>query len=70
MLVLDNTMMGIMQLNPKEILVDGLRKELCRKLATMLNFEFIFVADAKKKGQTVEKQFYNKDEVNAKGIKI
>lgn len=50
MLVLDNTMMGIMQLNPKEILVDGLRKELCRKLATMLNFEFIFVADTKKKG--------------------
>ena len=48
MLVLDKTMMGIIELNPKEILVDGLRKELCRKLATMLNNEFIFNTDPKK----------------------
>jgi WASH complex subunit strumpellin len=48
MLVLDKTMMGIIELNPKEILVDGLRKELCRKLATMLNDEFIFTTDPKK----------------------
>jgi WASH complex subunit strumpellin len=48
MLVLDKTMMGIIELHPKEILVDGLRKELCRKLATMLNDEFIFTTDPKK----------------------
>jgi hypothetical protein len=30
-------MMGIIELDPKEILVDGLRKELCRKLSTMLH---------------------------------
>lgn len=42
MLVLDKTMMGIIELDPKEILVDGLRKELCRKLAEMLHNEFIF----------------------------
>lgn len=48
MLVLDQTMMGIISLDPKEILVDGLRKELCRKLAMMLHNEFVFVVDPKK----------------------
>jgi len=48
MLVLDQTMMGIISLDPKEILVDGLRKELCRKLAEMLHKEFVFVVDPKK----------------------
>jgi len=43
MLVLDKTLMGLIELDPKEILVDGLRKELCRKLAYMLHHEFIFV---------------------------
>lgn len=47
-------MMGIISLDPKEILVDGLRKELCRKLATMLHNEFSFVNDPKKK---VEQKF-------------
>ena len=47
MLVLDRTMMGIIELDPKEILVDGLRKELCRKLATMLHHEFVFVQPKK-----------------------
>lgn len=47
MLVLDRTMMGIIELDPKEILVDGLRKELCRKLATMLHNEFVFTQPKK-----------------------
>lgn len=51
MLVLDQTTMGVIDLDPKEILVDGLRKELCRKLATMLHHEFIFTGGADKKGQ-------------------
>ena len=42
MLVLDKTLMGIIEIDPKEILVDGIRKELGRKLATMLHDGFIF----------------------------
>jgi WASH complex subunit strumpellin len=42
MLVLDKTLMGIIEIDPKEILVDGIRKELGRKLATMLHEGFIF----------------------------
>jgi WASH complex subunit strumpellin len=59
MLVLDRTMMGIIELDPKEILVDGLRKELCRKLSTMLHYEFIFDQPVVKKGQVQEKKFFN-----------
>jgi WASH complex subunit strumpellin len=55
-------MMGVIDLDPKEILVDGLRKELCRKLATMLDQEFIFTNS--------RGAFYDKDEVNAKGMKV
>ena len=40
MLVLDNVLMGVINIEPKEILVDGLRKELCKKMATMLDREF------------------------------
>jgi len=57
--VLDRTMMGIIELDPKEILVDGLRKELCRKLSTMLHYEFIFDQPVVKKGQVQEKKFFN-----------
>lgn len=60
--------MGIIELDPKEILVDGLRKELCRKLATMLHTEFRFSTDGKKENS--ENKYYNKDEVNAKGVKV
>ena len=42
MLVLDKTLMGVIELDPKEILVDGIRKELGKTLATMLHEGFIF----------------------------
>jgi len=52
MLVMDNVMMGVIEISseskygvqPKDILVDGLKKELCKKIATMLHEEFIFTA--------------------------
>ena len=42
MLVLDSVLMGVIEIDPKEILVNGLRKELCKKLADMLHDGFIF----------------------------
>jgi len=42
MLVLDKVLMGVTEIEPKEILIDGLRKELCKKMAKMLHEEFIF----------------------------
>ena len=42
MLVLDNTLMGVIEIEPKAILVDGLRNELCRKLSKMLHEGFVF----------------------------
>jgi len=42
MLVLDKVLMGVIEIDPKEILVDGLRKELSKKLAGMLHEGFIF----------------------------
>ena len=42
MLKLDKTLMGVIELEPKEVLIKGLRKELCRKLAEILHNEFIF----------------------------
>jgi len=47
MLVLDNVLMGVIEIDPKEILVDGLRKELCKTLANMLHREFIFTGNVK-----------------------
>jgi WASH complex subunit strumpellin len=45
MLVLDKVLMGVIEIDPKEILVDGLRKELSKKLAGMLHKGFIFDKD-------------------------
>jgi Hereditary spastic paraplegia protein strumpellin len=42
MLVLDKVLMGVTEIEPKEILIDGLRKELSKKMAVMLHNEFIF----------------------------
>lgn len=42
MLVLDKVLMGVTEIEPKEILIDGLRKELCLKIAQLLHSEFIF----------------------------
>lgn len=33
MLCLDKVLMGVIEIEPKEILIDGLRKELCKTLA-------------------------------------
>jgi WASH complex subunit strumpellin len=63
-------MMGVIDLNPKEILVDGICRELRNKLAEMLHKEFVFLTPENKKGQPLEKKFYNQDEVNAKGDKV
>lgn len=52
MLSLDNVMMGMIEIEPKEILVDGLRKELCRTLANMLHKEFIFKTEHSGRGDT------------------
>lgn len=40
--MLDKVLMGVTEIEPKEILIDGLRKELCKKMAYMLHQEFIF----------------------------
>ena len=42
MLVLDKVLMGVIEIEPKEILVDGIRKELGKTLASMLHEGFIF----------------------------
>lgn len=42
MLKLDKTLMGVIELDPKKVLVVGLRNELTRKLAEILHNEFIF----------------------------
>ena len=42
MLVLDKTLMGVIEIDPKEILVDGIRKELGKTLAGMLHDGFVF----------------------------
>lgn len=44
MLKLDKTLMGVIELDPKKVLVVGLRNELCRKLAEILHEQFIFTA--------------------------
>lgn len=49
MLVLDKTLMGVIEIEPKEILIDGIRKELGKTLAHILHEGFIF-----KKGQANE----------------
>ena len=42
MLCLDKVLMGVIEIEPKEILIDGLRKELGRTLANILHEGFIF----------------------------
>jgi len=42
MLCLDKTLMGVIEIEPKEILIDGIRRELGKTLAKMLHEGFIF----------------------------
>ena len=37
-------LMGVINIEPKEILVEGLRKQLCQTVAKMLHDAFIFTA--------------------------
>jgi WASH complex subunit strumpellin len=47
-LTLDKTLMGLIELDPKEILVDGMRKELVNTIATILHETFIFKSPGSK----------------------
>lgn len=57
MLVLDKTLMGVIELDPKEILVDGIRKELGRTLASLLHEGFIFSKKLMGEVETLESKF-------------
>ncbi len=64
MLKLDKTLMGVIELDPKKVLVVGLRNELCRKLAEILHKQFIFDSNSQ--------QLKNDEqiEINKKGKKV
>ena len=66
MLKLDKTLMGVIELDPKKVLVVGLRNELCRKLAEILHEEFIFTNIAQQAIVNNEAQI----ERNRKGVKV
>jgi len=66
MLKLDKTLMGVIELDPKRVLVVGLRNELCRKLAQILHEQFIFVAGPGAQYKSNNEQI----ERNAKGLKV
>jgi len=57
MLVLDKTLMGVIEIDPKEILVDGIRKELGRTLASMLHEGFVFSKRVLGDVETLESKF-------------
>jgi len=57
MLVLDKTLMGVIEIDPKEILVDGIRKELGKTLAAMLHEGFIFNKKFLGDVETLESKF-------------
>ena len=57
MLVLDKTLMGVIEIDPKEILVDGIRKELGRTLASMLHDGFVFSRREFGDVETLESKF-------------
>jgi len=57
MLILDKTLMGVIEIDPKEILVDGLRKELGKTLANMLHEGFVFNRKMEGDLETLESKF-------------
>lgn len=57
MLILDKTLMGVVEIDPKEILEDGIRKELARTLASMLHEGFIFSKKVTGDSETLESKF-------------
>ena len=66
MLKLDKTLMGVIELDPKKVLVVGLRNELCRKLAEILHQEFIFTNISSNANVSNDAQI----ERNRKGVKV
>jgi WASH complex subunit strumpellin len=67
MLVLDKVLMGVIEIEPKEILVDGIRKELGKTLATMLHEGFIFEKKIDMSGEMMDKFKKLRDKI--KGLK-
>jgi WASH complex subunit strumpellin len=67
MLVLDKVLMGVIEIEPKEILVDGIRKELGKTLATMLHEGFIFDKKGDMSGEMMGKFLVLRDKI--KGLK-
>jgi WASH complex subunit strumpellin len=67
MLVLDNVLMGVIEIQPKEILVDGIRKELGKTLATMLHEGFIFDKKGNMSEEMMSKFLALRDKI--KGLK-
>ncbi|XP_046807236.1 WASH complex subunit homolog 5 isoform X2 [Lucilia cuprina] len=53
-LMMEKTLVGVIELDPKQLLEDGIRKELVKHLANALNVGLIFSANAKQKNATVE----------------
>jgi WASH complex subunit strumpellin len=68
MLKLDKTLMGVLELDPKKVLIVGLRNELCRKLAEILHEEFIFKREVGQQTQILSNEA--QIERNAKGKKV
>jgi len=61
-LCLDKALMGVIQVDPKEILVEGIRKELVRNVSKQLHFLFIFThkgdnQELQEKLQTLKNKF-------------
>ena len=67
MLVLDKVLMGVIEIEPKEILVDGIRKELGKTLATMLHEGFIFDKKSDMSNEMMDKFKFLRDKI--KGLK-
>jgi len=67
MLKLDKTLMGVIELDPKKVLVVGLRNELCRKLAEILHKQFIF---ENKPASASAANNDSQTERNKKGVKV
>ncbi|XP_065361019.1 WASH complex subunit homolog 5 [Calliphora vicina] len=53
-LMMEKTLVGVIELDPKQLLEDGIRKELVKHLANALNVGLIFTPNVKQKNATIE----------------
>ena len=80
---MDTTLMGIIKLDPKQLLEDGIRKELVRQIATTLDSQMVFKMPGKlddfeqrlgalgQKLDGVRQSFeYIQDYINVYGLKV